>query len=105
VTKKVHYSSECKAPKKNGNENSNMISKADFKNLFQSSIEEMLTKKENQKKEKYSTDMDAESLDMNIFDIFTGEHNECVSKKYDDSMSITNIFFISNRLMSLINVI
>jgi hypothetical protein len=36
--KKGHYYSDCKAPKKNGNENSNMVSKADFKNLFQSSI-------------------------------------------------------------------
>jgi hypothetical protein len=43
--KKGHYSSDFKAPKKNGNENSNMVSKADFKNLFQSSIKEMLTKK------------------------------------------------------------
>jgi hypothetical protein len=51
--KKGHYSSDCKAPKKNGNEHSNMVSKADFKNLFQSSLKEMLTKKE-----KDSTDMD-----------------------------------------------
>jgi hypothetical protein len=50
----------------------------------------MLTKKENQKKEKDSTSMDEESLDMNVFDIFTGKHNEFVSKKYDDSTSITN---------------
>jgi hypothetical protein len=44
-----------------------MVSKADFKNLFQSSIKEMLTKKEKQKKEKDSKDMDEESLDMNVF--------------------------------------
>jgi hypothetical protein len=50
--KKVNYSSDCKAPKKNGNENENMVSKADFKNLFQSSIKEMLTKKGKHKKEK-----------------------------------------------------
>jgi ribosomal protein L13 len=48
--KKGHYYSDCKAPKKNGNENSNMVSKADFKNLFRSSIKEMLTKREKQKK-------------------------------------------------------
>jgi hypothetical protein len=48
--KKGHYSLDCKATKKNGNENSNMVSKADFKNLFQSSIKDMLNKKENQKK-------------------------------------------------------
>jgi hypothetical protein len=69
--KKGHYSSDCKAPNKNGNEHSNMVSKADFKNLFQSSLKEMLTKKEKQKKEKDSTDMDEESLDMNVFDMFT----------------------------------
>jgi hypothetical protein len=73
--KKGHYSSYCKAPKKNGNENSNMVSKADFKNLFQSSIKEMLTKREKQKKEKDSTDMDEESLDINVFYMFTGKHD------------------------------
>jgi hypothetical protein len=52
-----------------------MVSKAYFKNMFQSSLKEMLTKKEKQKKEKESTNMDEESLDMNIFDIFTGKHN------------------------------
>jgi hypothetical protein len=70
-----------------------MVSKADFKNLFQSSMKEMLTKRENQKKEKDSKNMDEESLDMNVFDIFTGKHNKFVSKNYDDSMSITNKFF------------
>jgi hypothetical protein len=48
--KKEQYSSDCKAPKKNENENSNMVSKANFKNLFQSSIKEMFTKREKQKK-------------------------------------------------------
>jgi hypothetical protein len=45
LRQKGHYSADCKAPKKNGNENSNMVSKVDFKNLFQSSIKEMLTKR------------------------------------------------------------
>jgi hypothetical protein len=49
---------DCKAPQKIGNENSNMVSKVDFKNLFQSSLKEILSKKEKQKKEKYSIDMD-----------------------------------------------
>jgi hypothetical protein len=70
-----------------------MVSKADFKNLFQSSIKEMLTKKEKQKKEKYSTDMYEDSLDMNVFDMFTGKHNEFESKNYDDSTSMTNKLF------------
>jgi hypothetical protein len=70
-----------------------MVSKVDFKNLFQSSIKEMLTKREKQKKEKDSTDMDEYSLDMNVFDMFTGKHNEIVSKTDDASMSITNILF------------
>jgi hypothetical protein len=70
-----------------------MVSKADFKNLFQSSIKEMLTKREQQKKEKDSTGMDEESLDMNVFDMFTGKHNKIVSKNDDDSMSIPyNLF-------------
>jgi hypothetical protein len=44
--KKGHYSTDCPAPRKNDNENSNMVSKAYFKNLFQSSLKDMLTKKE-----------------------------------------------------------
>jgi hypothetical protein len=92
--KKGHYSSDCKAPKKNGNENSNMVSKLDFKNLFQSSIKEMLTKREKHKNKKISTDMDEDSLDMNVCDMFTGKHSEIVSRHDDDdSMSITNNLF------------
>jgi hypothetical protein len=41
--------------------------------------------------------MDEESLDMNVFDIFTGKHNEFVSKIYDDSKSITNKLFHSEQ--------
>jgi hypothetical protein len=37
--------------------------------------------------------MDEESLDMNVFDMFTGKHNEFVSQNYDDSTSITNKLF------------
>jgi hypothetical protein len=70
-----------------------MVSKADFKNLIQSSIKEIFTKREKQKKDKASTDMDEESLDMNVFDMFTGKHNEIVSNNDDDSMSITNNLF------------
>jgi hypothetical protein len=43
--------------------------------------------------EKDSTDMDEESFNMKVFDIFTGKHNEIVSKNDDDSMSITNNLF------------
>jgi hypothetical protein len=40
---KVYFSIECSAPRKNDNENSNiMVSKADFKNLFQYSLKDML---------------------------------------------------------------
>jgi hypothetical protein len=30
---------------------------------------------------------------MNVFDVFTGNHNECVSKNDDDSKNITNKLF------------
>jgi hypothetical protein len=42
---KGHYFTDCSSPRKNDNENSNMVSKADFKNLFQSFFKDMLTKK------------------------------------------------------------
>jgi hypothetical protein len=48
--KKGHYSIDCSLPRKNDNEQSNMVSKLDFKNLFQSSMKEMLTKKDKQAK-------------------------------------------------------
>jgi hypothetical protein len=67
-----------------------MVSKADFKDQFQSSIKEIVTKREKQKNEKDSTDIDEESLDMKVFDMFTGKHNRIVSKNDDDSMSISN---------------
>jgi hypothetical protein len=66
--KKGHYSTECSAPRKNDHENSNMVFKADFKNLFQSSLKDMLTKKENHAKKKDNMGVDDESLDMNVFE-------------------------------------
>jgi hypothetical protein len=50
--KKGHYLTGFRAPEKNGNEESNMVSKADFKNLFQSSLKEMLSKNEKQKNDR-----------------------------------------------------
>jgi hypothetical protein len=50
--KKGHYSTDCSIPRKNDNEQSDMVSKSDFKNLFQSSLKEMLTKKDKQAKKK-----------------------------------------------------
>jgi hypothetical protein len=43
-----------------------MVSKSDFKTLFQSSLKEMLTKKDNQSKKKAEGHDD--SLDMNVFE-------------------------------------
>jgi hypothetical protein len=50
--KKGQYSTDCSFPRKNDNEQSNMVSKSDFKNLFQSSLKEMLTKKDKQESKK-----------------------------------------------------
>jgi hypothetical protein len=63
--KNGHYSTDCSLPRKNDNEQSNMVSKADFKNLFQSSLKEMLTKKDKQAKK--NAEGDDDSLDINIF--------------------------------------
>jgi hypothetical protein len=52
-----------------------MVSKADFKNLFQYSLKDMLTKKEKQTKKKYNMEVDDESLDMNVFEkLMEGKH-------------------------------
>jgi hypothetical protein len=66
--KKGHYSTDCSLPRKNDNEQSNMVSKPDFKNLFQSSLKEMLTKKDTQAKKKENAEGDDESLDINVFE-------------------------------------
>jgi hypothetical protein len=86
---KGHYSSGCLALKKNGNEESKMVSKTDFKNLFQSSLKEIISKKQNN--DKNNMELDDEYLDMNVFDkLMEGKHNEIVIKNDEGSMSIEN---------------
>jgi ribosomal protein L15 len=89
--KKGHYSTECSLPRKNDNEQSNMVSKADFKKLFQSSLKEMLTKNDKQAKKKESTEGDDYSLDMNVFKkLMEGKHTKIVNKSNDDLQSIND---------------
>jgi ribosomal protein L13 len=63
--KKGNYYTDCSLSRKNDNEQSNMVSKAAFKNIFQSSLKEMLTKKNKQAQKKAEGDDD--SLDINVF--------------------------------------
>jgi hypothetical protein len=56
--KKGHYSNDCSIPRKNDNEQSNMVSKSDLKNLFQSSLKEMLNQKDKQAKRKENAEGD-----------------------------------------------
>jgi hypothetical protein len=87
--KKGHYSTDCSLPRKNDNEQSNMVSKSDFKNLFQSSLEEMLTKKD--KETKKNAEGDDDSLDMNVFEkLMEGKHTKIVNKSNDDLISIND---------------
>jgi hypothetical protein len=77
-----------------------MVSKADFKNLFQSSLKDMLTKKEKQAKKKDNLEVDDESFDMNVFEkLMEGKHTEIVSNGDDDLKSIndTNTFSYSEQ--------
>jgi hypothetical protein len=67
-----------------------MVSKADFKNLFQSSLKDMSTKKEKQTNKKDSMEVDDESLDMNVFEkLMQGKHTEIVSNG-DGDLKIIN---------------
>jgi hypothetical protein len=87
--KKGHYSTDCSLPRKNDNEQSNMVSKSDFKNMFQSSLKEMLTKKDKQAKK--NTEGDDDSLDMNVFEkLMEGKHTKIVNKSNDDLISIND---------------
>jgi hypothetical protein len=98
--KKGHYSTDCSTPRKNDNERSNMVSKSDFKNLFQSSLKEMLTKKDKQAKKKENAEGDDELLDMNVFEkLMEGKHTKIVNNSDDDWKSIndTNTFSYSKQ--------
>jgi hypothetical protein len=88
---KGHYSTDCSISRKNDNEQSNMVSKSYFKNLFQSSLKEMLTKKYKQSKKKENAEGDDESLDMNVFEkLMEGKHPKIVNKSNDDLKSIND---------------
>jgi ribosomal protein L15 len=87
--KKGHYSTYCSLPRKNDNEQSNMVSKSDFKTLFQSSLKEMLTKKDKQSKK--NAEGDDDSLDMNGFEkLMEGKHTMIVTKSNDELISIND---------------
>jgi hypothetical protein len=91
--KNGHYFTDCSLSRKNDNEQSNMVSKADFKNLFQSSLKEMLTKKDKQAKK--NAEGEDDYLDMNVFEkLMHGKHTLIVTKRSDDLKSIndTNTF-------------
>jgi hypothetical protein len=86
--KKGHYSNDCPLPKKN-TQSANMVSKDDFKNLFQTSMKEMFTKKDKAAKAKNEGDED--SLDMNVFEnLMEGKHPMCVIENNDDLISIND---------------
>jgi hypothetical protein len=77
-----------------------MVSKSDFKNLFQSSLKEMLTKKDKQAKKKENAEGDVESLDMNLLEkLMEGKQTKIVNKSNDDLKSIndTNTFDYSKQ--------
>jgi hypothetical protein len=66
-----------------------MVSKSDFKNLFQSSLKEMLTKKDKQAKK--NAEGDDDYLDMNVFEkLKEGKHTMNVTKRNDDLISIND---------------
>jgi hypothetical protein len=66
-----------------------MVSKEDFKNLFQSSMKEMVTKKD--KKAKYNANGDDDSLHMNVFEkLMEGKQPMFVNKSNDDLISIND---------------
>jgi hypothetical protein len=86
------------APRKNDTDNSNVVSKADFKKICQSSLKDILTKKEKQTKKKDNMEVKDESLDMNVFlKIMEGKHKEIVSNDDGEPTSInsTNNLFHS----------
>jgi hypothetical protein len=89
IVAKGSLSTDCSLPRKNDNEQLNMVSKSDFKNLFQSSMKEMLTKKDKQAKK--NTEGDDDYLYMNVFEkLMEGKHTMIMSKSNDDLISIND---------------
>jgi hypothetical protein len=81
--KKGHYSNDCSLPKKN-TQSANMVSKDDFKNIFQTSMKEMFTKNKD-KKAKANAEGDDNSLDMNVFEkLMEGKQPMFVIENNDD---------------------
>jgi hypothetical protein len=63
----------------------------DFKKLFQSSLKEMLTKKDKQAKKKENTEGDDGSVDMHVFEkLMEGKHTKIVNKRNDELISIND---------------
>jgi hypothetical protein len=74
-----------------------MVSKEDFKNLFQSSLKDMLTKKGKQKNKKENIKVDDECLDMSVLEkLMEGKHKQIVSNDDGDSNSINSTNNLSN---------
>jgi hypothetical protein len=89
--KKGHYSTDFSLPRINYNEQSNMVSKSDFKNLFQSSLKEILTKKDKKAKKNTKTESGNDSLDMNVSEkLMEDKHTRIVTKRNDDLIGIND---------------
>jgi hypothetical protein len=66
-----------------------MVSKDDLKNLFQTSMKEMFTKKD--KKAKANAEGDEDSLDMNVFEkLMEGKQPMFVNENNDNLISIND---------------
>jgi hypothetical protein len=79
-----------------------MVSKSDFKNLFQSSLTEMLTRKDKKAKKKENAEGNDESLDLNVFEkLMEGKHTKIENKSNDDLKSINDkiLLLILNRII------
>jgi hypothetical protein len=86
-----------------------MVSKSEFKNLFQSSLKGMLTKKDKQAKKKKKAEGDDDSLDMNVFEkLMEGKHTQIVNKSNDGlliSINDTHTFDYSMQYKVLTNLV
>jgi hypothetical protein len=84
--KKGHYSTDCRArPRKMRNEETKMVSKAVCKNLYQSSLKEMIYKKGKQKNDKSNMELNDKSLDMDVFDkVMEGKQHKILIKMMMD---------------------
>jgi ribosomal protein L13 len=90
VAKRADILPTAQSKDKNDNEQSNMVSKSDIKNLFQSSLKEMLTKRTNKRRRRKTLKAMMNHWIWMFLKLMEGKHTTIVNKIDVDLKSIND---------------